>query len=150
LNTPSAAPHPAQPPKEPVLSVHRQLLPSGWPKPKGYSNGVIAEGRTIYVGGQIGWDTDGRFPSGFIAQVEQALRNVVAVLAEGEAGPQHLVRLTWYVTDMDAYTGALKEVGRVYREVIGATYPPMSLLQVTRLVESQALVEIEATAVVGD
>jgi enamine deaminase RidA (YjgF/YER057c/UK114 family) len=132
------------------LPAHRELLPSDWPKPKGYSNGVVAEGRAIYVGGQIGWDKDGRFPEGFIAQVGQALRNVVAVLAEGGAEPRDIVRLTWYVVDIEAYTGALKEVGKVYREVMGATYPPMSLVQVVRLVEAQALVELEATAVVAD
>jgi enamine deaminase RidA (YjgF/YER057c/UK114 family) len=131
------------------LPAHRQLLPPHWPKPKGYSNGVVARGDTIYVGGQIGWDKDGQFPEGFIAQVDQALRNVVAVLAEGGASPADVVRLTWYVVDIAAYTGALKEIGRVYRDVMGQTYPPMSLVQVVRLVEDQALVEIEATAILA-
>jgi enamine deaminase RidA (YjgF/YER057c/UK114 family) len=131
-------------------SVHRSLLPEGWKRPSGYSNGMAAEGRMVFVGGQIGWDTAGRFPPTLAGQVEQALANIVAVLNEADAGPQHLVRLTWYVVDMDAYTGALKEIGRAYRATLGSVYPPMTLVQVVRLVEPDALVEIEATAVVGD
>ncbi len=124
------------------------LQPAGWPMPKGYANGVAAEGRIVVTGGVIGWDSHGHFPDGFIAQVRQTLRNIAAILAEGGAGPEHLVRLTWYVVDMDEYLGSLKELGRVYREIFGAHYPAMALVQVVRLVEQAARVEIEATAVV--
>jgi enamine deaminase RidA (YjgF/YER057c/UK114 family) len=126
---------------------HRSLLPEGWPRPKGYSNGISAEGRTVFVGGQIGWDTQGRFPPGFVAQARQALSNIKAVLAAGDAGPEHLVRLTWFVVDMDEYVADLRALGAAYREVMGAHYPAMSLVQVVRLVEPEARVEIEATAV---
>ena len=132
---------------KPRPSLRRTLLPEGWPRPKGYANGILAEGRTIYVGGQIGWDEKGAFPPDFVGQVRQTLENIVAVLAEGGAGPKDLVRLTWYVVDMDEYAGALADVGRVYREVIGKHYPTMALVQVVRLVEAKARVEIEATAV---
>jgi enamine deaminase RidA (YjgF/YER057c/UK114 family) len=131
----------------PETAPHAILLPEGWPQPKGYANGVAAEGRMIFVGGQIGWDVEGRFPEGFTPQVRQALQNIVAVLAAAGAGPQHVVRLTWYVVDMDEYVANLKALGRAYREVMGANYPAMSLVQVVRLVESAARVEIEATAV---
>ncbi len=124
------------------------LQPGGWPLPKGYANGVAAEGRIVVTGGVIGWDSQGRFPDGFVAQVRQALRNIAAILAEGGAGPEHLVRLTWYVVDMDEYLESLKELGQVYREIFGAHYPAMALVQVVRLVEKAARVEIEATAVV--
>jgi enamine deaminase RidA (YjgF/YER057c/UK114 family) len=127
--------------------VHRPLLPAGWPRPSGYSNGVAADGRTVFVAGQIGWDSEGRFPETFVGQVEQALANIVAVLAADGLGPEHLVRLTWYVTDMDAYTGALADLGRVYQSIVGRVYPAMTLVQVVRLVEAKAMVEIEATAV---
>jgi enamine deaminase RidA (YjgF/YER057c/UK114 family) len=130
------------------LSVRRDLLPEGWKRPRGYSNGVATDGRMIFIAGQIGWDQEGRFPTRFADQVEQALANVAAVLAEGGAEPGHLVRMTWFVTDMDAYTADLAEIGRVYQAVMGRAYPPMSLVQVVRLVEPLALVEIEATAVV--
>ena len=128
--------------------THRSLLPDGWPTPKGYANGVAAEGRLVFVGGQIGWDVEGRFPDDFIGQVRQTLQNIVAVLKAGGAGPEHLVRLTWYVTDMAEYQASLKPLGAVYREVIGPHYPAMALVQVVRLVEAAARVEIEATAVV--
>ena len=126
----------------------RDLLPPGWPRPKGYANGILAEGKTIYVGGQIGWNEQGEFPPDFVGQVRQTLANIVAVLAEGGASPEHLVRLTWYVVDMDEYAGALPDVGRAYREVIGRHFPTMALVQVVRLVEREARVEIEATAVI--
>jgi len=126
----------------------RTLLPAGWPRPKGYSYGVLAEGRTVFVGGLIGWDQNGVFPEDFAGQVRQTFLNVAAVLAEAGASPANLVRLTWYVVDMDEYVSAQKEVGRVYREIMGANYPPMALVQVVRLVERQARVEVEATAVV--
>ncbi|MDZ4372013.1 MAG: RidA family protein [Phenylobacterium sp.] len=129
------------------LTAQRSLLPEGWPRPRGFANGMMAHGPTIYVGGQVGWDTEGRFPPGFSDQVRQVLSNIRAVLAEGGAGPEHLVRMTWYVTDMDAYRGALNEIGAAYREIIGPHYPAMALVEVTRLVEPEARVEIEATAV---
>lgn len=126
----------------------RVLQPGGWPQPKGYANGIMAEGRLVVTGGVVGWDVAGRFADGFVAQVRQALENIVAILAEGGAGPEHLVRLTWYVVDMDEYVSNLKALGRAYRDVIGAHYPSMALVQVVRLVEPAARVEIEATAVV--
>lgn len=126
----------------------RVLQPAGWPQPKGYANGILAEGRFVVTGGVVGWDVAGRFADGFVAQVRQALENIVAILAEGGAGPERLVRLTWYVVDMDEYGSNLKALGRAYRDVIGAHYPSMSLVQVVRLVEPAARVEIEATAVV--
>ncbi|MCP3443192.1 RidA family protein [Bradyrhizobium sp. CCGUVB14] len=124
------------------------LQPSGWPQPKGYSNGIMAEGRLVVTGGVVGWDVAGRFADGFVAQVRQALENIVAILAEGGARPEHLVRLTWYVVDMDDYVSSLKALGKAYRDVIGVHYPSMALVQVVRLVETSARVEIEATAVV--
>lgn len=131
------------------VEQHRRVLqPAGWPTPKGYANGIAAEGRYVVTGGVVGWDAKARFPQGFAAQVAQTLRNIKAILAEGGAGPEHLVRLTWYVVDMEEYLASLKEVGRVYREVLGPHYPAMALVQVVRLVEREARVEIEATAVV--
>lgn len=124
------------------------LLPSGWPAPKGYANGMAADGRLVVTGGVIGWDTQGHLPTGFIAQVRQTLSNISAILAEGGARPEHLVRLTWYVVDIDEYLSSLKPLGQVYREIFGAHYPAMALVQVVRLVEKAARVEIEATAVV--
>lgn len=125
------------------------LQPEGWPRPKGYANGIAAKGTQIFLSGQIGWNEKGVFLADFAAQVRQALRNIVRLLEEAGATPQSVVRLTWYVTDMDAYTGNLKEIGRAYREVFGAHYPTMTLVQVVRLVEAQALVEIEATAMIA-
>lgn len=124
------------------------LQPSGWPMPRGYANGMAAEGRIVVTGGVVGWDAQERFAEGFVAQVRQALLNIRAILAEGEAGPEHLVRLTWYVVDIEEYREALRELGGAYREVLGAHYPAMALVQVVRLVEPAARVEIEATAVV--
>ena len=127
----------------------RRLQPPGWPEPRGYANGIEASGRLVFVGGQIGWDETGRFPSADLAgQVGQTLRNVVAVLAEADAGPEHVVRMTWFITDRDAYLSGLKEIGAAYRDVMGRHFPAMAVVQVTALVEAQALVEIEATAVV--
>jgi len=124
------------------------LQPSGWPAPKGYANGMAAEGRIVVTGGMIGWDHQERLANGFVAQVRQTLANIAAILAEGNARPEHLVRLTWYVVDIDEYRSNLKELGKVYREIFGAHYPAMALVQVVRLVEKAARVEIEATAVV--
>jgi enamine deaminase RidA (YjgF/YER057c/UK114 family) len=127
----------------------RILQPSGWAPPRGYANGVAAEGRQVFVGGQIGWDADQRIVSDdFAAQVRQALANVVAVLAEAGAKPEHLVRLTWYVTTRDEYQAALSEIGAAYRELIGRHYPAMSVVVVAGLLEPRAKVEIEATAVI--
>lgn len=126
----------------------RVLQPSGWPMPKGYANGMTAEGRLVVTGGVIGWDMHGHLPPDFVAQVRQTLRNIAAILAEGGAKPEHLVRLTWYVVDMDEYLASLKVLGQIYREIFGAHYPAMALVQVVRLVEKEAKVEIEATAVV--
>jgi len=126
------------------------LQPSGWPSPSGYSNGVAARGKTIYAAGQVGWDSGKRFPSSLPEQVEQALRNIVAVLAEAGAKPEHLVRLTWFVADRQDYIDRQREVGAAYRRVIGRHYPAMSLVQVAGLLEPQALVEIEATAMIPD
>jgi len=125
------------------------LQPSSWPAPKGYANGMAADGRIVLTGGVIGWDNEERLANGFIAQVRQALGNVAAILAEGGAQPEHLVRLTWYVVDMDEYLANLKELGQIYREIFGSHYPAMALVQVVRLVEKAARVEIEATAVVS-
>ncbi len=124
------------------------LQPSGWPVPKGYANGMAAEGRIVVTGGVIGWDEEERLAEGFVAQVRQTLGNIAAILADAGARPEHLVRLTWYVVDMDEYLANLKELGRVYRDVFGAHYPAMALVQVVRLVEKAARVEIEATAVI--
>jgi enamine deaminase RidA (YjgF/YER057c/UK114 family) len=125
------------------------LNPKNWPVPKGYSNGMMAEGKLLVTGGIVGWDENGVFPQGFVAQARQTLLNIRAILDEGGAGPQHLMRLTWYVVDIDDYLGQLRELGRAYREVFGTHYPAMALVQVVRLVEKEALVEIEATAVVS-
>jgi enamine deaminase RidA (YjgF/YER057c/UK114 family) len=126
----------------------RTLHPSGWPMPKGYANGMSAEGRLVVTGGVIGWDIHGHLPPDFIAQVRQTLCNIADILAEGGAKPEHLVRLTWYVVDMDEYFASLKALGQIYREIFGTHYPAMALVQVVRLVEKEARVEIEATAVV--
>jgi enamine deaminase RidA (YjgF/YER057c/UK114 family) len=123
------------------------LNPKGWPQPKGYANGVKARGETIFVGGMVGWDERQTFPQGFVAQAEQLLKNIVAVLREGGAGPEHVVRMTWYVTDMDAYRASLPELGKVYRAVMGRNFPAMALVEVKSLVEREALLEIETTAV---
>jgi len=124
------------------------LLPPGWPKPRGYSNGLVGEGRIVVLGGQIGWDAEGCFAEGgFVPQVRQALANIVAVLAEAGAGPEHVARLTWYVTDIDEYRGSLAELGPVYRAVMGRHFPAMTLVEVGALVEPEARVEIEATAI---
>jgi enamine deaminase RidA (YjgF/YER057c/UK114 family) len=134
-----------------MTSPHRFLHPSHWKATPGYSNGVAASGRTIYTGGMIGWNGDQQFETDdFAGQVRQALQNIVAVLAEGGARPEHIVRLTWYVTDKHEYLDSLKATGAAYREVIGKHYPAMALVQVVALVEDRAKVEIEATAVVPE
>jgi enamine deaminase RidA (YjgF/YER057c/UK114 family) len=132
--------------------MNRALLPDGWDKPKGYANAIAARGVQIFVAGQIGWNpaTSQFETDDFVAQVRQALANIAALLKEGGAGPEHLVRLTWYVVDKREYLGALREVGGVYRDVLGKNYPAMTLVEIKSLLEPRAKVEIEATAVVPD
>jgi enamine deaminase RidA (YjgF/YER057c/UK114 family) len=125
----------------------RVLQPAAWPRPRGYANGIAATGETIFLAGQIGWDASGKFAEGLANQVGQALTNIVLLLAEAGAGPEHLVRLTWFVTDLRAYRDNLLTVGAAYRRVIGRHFPAMSVIGVAQLVEPVALVEIEATAV---
>jgi len=125
------------------------LQPPGWPRPRGYSNGVAASGRQVFVSGMIGWNADGRFESDdFGLQARQALLNVVAVLLEADARPEHIVRMTWYVVDKREYLAASEVLGAAYREIIGRHYPAMTAVQVSALIEDRARVEIEVTAVV--
>jgi enamine deaminase RidA (YjgF/YER057c/UK114 family) len=124
------------------------LQPAGWPRPKGYSNGMVAEGRQVFVAGQVGWDGQQQFPESLGEQVRQTLKNIVAVLSEAGAGPEHIVRLTWYVTSRDEYYAELPQIGASYREIIGRHFPTMAVVQVVALMEAKAKVEIEATAVV--
>jgi enamine deaminase RidA (YjgF/YER057c/UK114 family) len=126
----------------------RPLQPNGWPRPSGYSNGMTAKGRIVVTGGIVGWDVNGHFPIGFVAQARQVLVNILTILAEAGAGPEHLVRLTWYVVDLDEYRANLGALGTVYRDTIGRYYPAMAVVQVSGLVEREAKLEIEATAVV--
>lgn len=131
--------------------MHKVLQPEGWTKPVGYANGISARGRTVFVGGQIGWNAQSRFETDeFVEQVRLALQNVVAVLREADAGPEHITSMTWYFVDKAEYLANLKPVGEVYREVIGRTYPAMAAVQVVSLVEDRARVEIQAIAVVPD
>jgi len=133
------------------VTRHRTLLPPGWKRPKGYANGIAASGRMILTGGVVGWDANERFVSGGIAgQFRQILLNTLAILAEGGAGPAHIVRMTWYVTSRDAYLGALPEIGAAYRELIGRHFPAMAVVQVAALVELEALIEIETTAILPE
>jgi enamine deaminase RidA (YjgF/YER057c/UK114 family) len=127
------------------------LQPPGWPRPRGYANGMAADagGTLVFVAGQIGWDTDGSFPAADIAgQVRTTLENVVAVLREAGGRPEHVVRLTWYVVDREEYLASTREIGAAYRAVMGDHYPAMAVVAVAGLIEAQARVEIEATAVV--
>lgn len=129
----------------------KKLQPPGWAEPRGYANGVLACGALIFVGGQIGWNESQEFESDdFIAQTRQALMNIVAVLKAGGAGPEHMVRMTWYVTDRIEYSTRLKELGGVYREVMGKNFPAMTCVEVSGLVEDRAKVEIEVTASLPD
>ena len=150
MSTPNAPPLAVLPAanKEASTSGPQVLQPSGWPIPKGYANGMAADGRIVVTGGVIGWDEAGHLAADFVAQVRQTLSNISKILAEAGAGPEHLVRLTWYVVDIEEYLASLKALGRAYREIFGAHYPAMALVQVVRLVEKAARVEIEATAVV--
>ena len=129
----------------------KTLLPPGWPRPKGYSNGISATGRLIVTAGVVGWDAEENFPSpSLVDQFEQALRNIVAILAEDGAGPEHIVRMTCYVIDIDAYRHHLPEIGAAWQRVMGKNYPAMALVAVNALVEPAAEIEIEATAVVSE
>ena len=127
------------------------LQPPGWARPRGYSNGISTRGRMVFLSGMVGWDGEGVFRStDFVGQARQALRNIVEVLAQGDAGPEHIVRMTWYVVDKKEYVAAYKEIGEAYREIIGRHFPTMTAVQVVALIEDQARVEIEVTAVVPD
>jgi enamine deaminase RidA (YjgF/YER057c/UK114 family) len=128
----------------------RALQPPGWPAPRGYANGLMGRGQTIFVGGMVGWDEQGRFAQGFVGQAQQALRNIVAVLREAGAGPEHVARMTWYVVDMDEYRSSLRDLGAIYRTIMGRHFPAMALVQVQALVEPEARLEIEATALLPD
>lgn len=130
---------------EPVV-----LRPKGWPQPKGYSNGMAAKGRIIVTGGVVGWDEHGKFADGLTAQTRKTLENIVAIIAEAGAEPRHIVRLTWYVVDIENYLALQREIGAVYREVMGRHFPAMAVVQVARLVEKTALVEIEATVILPE
>ncbi len=124
------------------------LQPPGWPRPKGYSNGISASGRMIFTGGLVGWDENENFPEKDMAgQARRTFENIIAVLKEGNAGPEHIVRMTWYITDRDAYLSSVKDIGQAYRDVIGRHFPAMAVVQVVALMEADALLEIEVTAV---
>jgi enamine deaminase RidA (YjgF/YER057c/UK114 family) len=131
--------------------MHTILQPEGWAKPIGYANGVSATGRQIFVGGQIGWNAQCQFETDdFVGQVKQTLENIVAVLAAGDAKPEHITTMTWYFTDKAEYLGNLKGIGQAYREVIGKHFPAMAAMQVVALIEDRAKIEIQATAVVPE
>lgn len=128
--------------------ISKILQPAGWPRPKGYSNGIATRGELVFVAGLVGWDIEGRFSEGFVAQFRQTLLNTVAVLEEANAAPEHIVRMTWYIVDREVYRSSLKELGAIYREIIGSVYPAMAVVQVVSLMEPDALIEIETTAVI--
>lgn len=131
-----------------MAGPHQTLLPPGWPRPRGYANGVAASGRLVVTAGVVGWDAEERFVAPDIAgQFRQILANTLAILAEGGAAPEHIVRMTWYVVDRDAYLTALPEIGAAWRDLVGAHYPAMAVVEVARLVEPEALIEIETMAV---
>ena len=131
--------------------THTVIQPEGWAPPKGYANGIAAQGRQVFVGGQIGWNAQCQFESDdLVAQVRQALRNCVDVVRAAGGGPEHIVRMTWYLVDKKAYVASLRDIGAVYREVIGRHFPAMTAVQVVSLVEDRALVEIEVTAVLPE
>jgi enamine deaminase RidA (YjgF/YER057c/UK114 family) len=126
------------------------LQPAGWPRPKGYANGMAASGRLVVTAGVVGWDAEGRFPHGLTAQCDATFANILAVLAEAGAGPQHVVKLTWYVTSRAAYLAEAPAIGAAYRARFGKHFPAMAVVEVSALMEADALVEIEATAVVPE
>jgi enamine deaminase RidA (YjgF/YER057c/UK114 family) len=123
------------------------LHPPPWPRPKGYSSAMMGTGTFVLLSGQVGWDAEGRFAQGFVGQTEQALRNMLAILAEAKAGPEQIARITWYVTDMAAYRASAKSLGAVWRAVMGRHFPAMSVIGVSALVEPEAMVELEAVAI---
>ena len=130
--------------------MHTILLPPGWPRPRGYANGIAAEGRLVLTGGVIGWDERERLVCDTLAsQFAQVLKNTLAILAEGGAGPEHIVRMTWYITSRDEYLAELPAIGAAWREIIGRNFPAMAVVQVAGLIEAAAKIEIETTAVVG-
>jgi enamine deaminase RidA (YjgF/YER057c/UK114 family) len=130
-------------------SPHQMLHPRHWKRAKGYANGIAAEGRIVFVAGQIGWNADQKFESqDFVAQTRQALENIVAVVREAGGAPEHVTRLTWFITDKNEYLSRLAEVGEAYRSVMGTHFPAMTMVQVVALVEGEAKVEIEASAVI--
>jgi enamine deaminase RidA (YjgF/YER057c/UK114 family) len=126
------------------------LQPAGWQRPKGYSNGIAARGRQVFIAGQVGWDVAGRFPATLAGQVGQALANILAVLAVAGGKPEHVVRLTWFITSRDEYYAELPAIGAAYRSLMGKNFPAMSVVQVAALIEAGAKLEIEATAVLPD
>ena len=129
----------------------KALLPPGWPRPKGYSNGISARGRMIFTAGVVGWDEQERFVADdLVGQIGQVLKNTLAILHEDGAGPEHIVRMTWYLTSRDDYVRNIREIGAVYRELMGSNYPAMAVVQVAALVDPAAMIEIETTAVVPD
>jgi len=131
--------------------MNEVLQPEGWARPRGYANGIVARGRQVFIAGQIGWDGQCQFHTDTLAgQLRQVLQNIVAVLAEAGGRPEHLVRLTWYITSRDEYNAELREIGAAYREIIGRNFPVMAVVQVVALIEARAKVEIEATAVIPD
>jgi enamine deaminase RidA (YjgF/YER057c/UK114 family) len=133
--------------KRPASVAHTKLQPEGWPKPRGYSNGIRARGDMVFVGGMVGWDAQEQFPEGFVPQAKQLFENILAVLTEGGATPADMVRMTWYVRDMEEYLASRSGLGKAYREVFGDNYPAMALVEVSRLAEPKARLEIETTAV---
>ncbi|OSZ62483.1 enamine deaminase RidA [Sphingomonas sp. IBVSS2] len=131
------------------MTVHRSLLPPGWKRPRGYANGIAASGRMVFTAGVVGWDAEERFVASDLAgQFRQVLVNTLAILAEGGAGPEHIARMTWYVTSRDEYLAQIAEIGAAYRELIGRNYPAMAVVEVAALVEAEAKVEIETIAIV--
>ncbi|MEJ6023470.1 RidA family protein [Ramlibacter sp. PS4R-6] len=131
--------------------THQAILPAGWPRPKGYANGVVARGRMLFIAGMIGWDANERFPSDdFAAQARQALSNIAAVLKEAGGKPEHIVRMTWYVTDKREYLAAAKDIGKAFREIVGCYDIAMTAVEVKALIEDRAKVEIEATAMLPE
>ena len=131
--------------------VHQSILPEGWPRPKGYSQAIVAKGRTVYIAGQVGWNEHEVFESDdFAAQADQAFRNIVTILEAAGGKPEHIVRLTWYVVNKQEYLSAIEGVGAAYRAAFGKTYPVMAVVEVTALMEDRAKIEVEATAVIPD
>lgn len=129
--------------------MHTELQPDGWPRPRGYTNGIVASGQIVFVSGQIGWNSQGEFETDdLVGQIRQAFENVVAVLAVAGGRPEHVTSLTWYLTDKREYLDRSKEIGAAYRAVMGAHYPTMTAVEVSSLMESRAKVEIQAIAVI--